>query len=87
MNKYCKAYRLSDLRKFPDWTDRAQSAEEEMADDSLVYLTDELTVLVSPIGEPELLLTEVTPEWQEFCTSVLGFKIPDDLAFTYTDSE
>ena len=87
MKHYCKAYPLSDLRKFSRWAGEARPAEAEMADDAIVYLTDEFTVLVSPMGEPELLLAEVTPEWRDFCVSALGFKIPEDLAYAYADSE
>ena len=86
MKKYCKAYLLSDLRKFPGWTDEADASEGELADDSIVYITDEFDVMVSPVGEPKMLFSEVTPEWQEFCTSTLGFEIPE-LAFAYAESE
>jgi len=28
----------------------------------------------------------VTPEWQEFCQTTLGFEIPEDLRSTYEES-
>jgi hypothetical protein len=33
------------------------------------------------------LFTQVTPEWQEFCTTTLKFAIPEDLAFAYAEPE
>lgn len=89
MKKYCKSYQLGELRRFPGWAEAANPEEREMADDSLVFLCDEFTVLISPVGidKDKRLLTEVTPEWQEFCTAVLKFEIPADLAFAYAEPE
>jgi hypothetical protein len=87
MKKYCKSYPLGELRRFPGWSAEADPAEREMADDTPVFLCDEFTVLISPVGKDKdkRLFTAVTPEWQEFCTSTLNFRIPDDLAFAYAE--
>jgi hypothetical protein len=87
VKKYCKAYMLGELRRFSGWTADAQPEERELADDAIVFLCDELTVLVSPVGKDKdkRLFTAVTSEWQEFCTTELLFQIPDDLAFAYAE--
>lgn len=89
MKKYCKSYRISELRSFPGWSESASPDERELADDARVFLCDELTVLISPVGvdKDKRLFTEVTPEWRKFCTETLKFQIPDDLAFAYAESE
>jgi hypothetical protein len=89
MKKYCKLYPLGELRKFPGWTAAAAKEERELADDASVFLCDEFTVLISPVGKDKdkRLFTEVTPEWQEFCTDTLGFAIPEDLAFAYAEPD
>jgi hypothetical protein len=58
-----------------------------MADEDPVFLCDEFTVLMSPVGVDKdvRLFADVTAEWQTFCTTVLKFQIPDDLAFAYAE--
>jgi hypothetical protein len=89
VKKYCKAYPLGELRQFPDWPAIANPEERELADDQTVFVCDEFTVLISPVGKDKdkRLLTDTTPEWQEFCTTVLKFQIPEDLAFAYAEPE
>lgn len=89
MKKYCKAYTLGELRRFPGWADGSAPEERKMPDDAMVFVCDEFTVLVSPVGKDKdkRLFTQVTPEWQEFCTETLKFAIPEDLAFAYAEPE
>lgn len=89
MKKYCKLYQLGELRKFPGWADAAAPEERDMADDASVFLCDELTVLLSPVGKDKdkRIFTLVTPEWEDFCTDTLKFAIPEDLAFAYAEPE
>jgi hypothetical protein len=87
MKKYCKSYPLAELRRFPGWSAGALPEEKEMADDTPVFLCDELTVLISPVGKDKdkVLFSDDSPEWKKFCTKTLKFKIPDDLAFAYAE--
>lgn len=87
MKKYCKSYPLGALRRFPGWSAGAHPDEREMADDTPVFLCDEFTVLVSPVGVDagRTLFTEDSREWREFCRTTLEFAIPDDLAFAYAE--
>lgn len=89
MKKYCKSYTMGELRRFPGWSANAQPEEREMADEANVFLCDELTVLISPVGKDKdkRLFTAVTPEWEEFCRTELKFQIPEDLAFAYVEPE
>lgn len=89
MKKYCKSYPLGEFRRFPGWSAAANPEERELSDDTSVFLCDELTVLISPVGldKDKRLYTEVTSEWREFCTNTLKFKIPEDLAFAYAEAD
>lgn len=89
MKKYCKSYQLAELRRFPGWAAGAQPEEKELTDETSVFLCDEFTVLVSPVGKDKdkVLFAESTPEWRSFCTETLEFKIPEDLAFAYAEAE
>lgn len=89
VKKYCKSYPLGELRRFPGWSAAADPEERELTDETPVFVSDEFTVLISPVGKDKdkRLLTEVTPEWREFCTTTLNFQIPEDLAFAYAEPE
>jgi hypothetical protein len=89
VKKYCKSYPLGELRHFSGWSAGAQPEERELADETPVYLCDEFTVLLSPVGvdKDKRLFVEDSPEWREFCTKTLMFQIPEDLAFAYVEAE
>ena len=91
--KYCKAYHLRDLRRFPVWAESkinwkengdggsGSDSEDALTDDSIVYLHQDLTVTKSMWHNENVIFNQVTPQWEEFCTQVLTFKVPDDLDF------
>lgn len=80
MRKYCKAYYLKDIRRFDGWHENNAKDESKLSDDDIVYLWDDLTVVKSPIiSDKGILLDVVTPEWRDFCQTVLKFEIPEDL--------
>ncbi|HEU5375639.1 MAG TPA: hypothetical protein VFV38_09390 [Ktedonobacteraceae bacterium] len=84
MRKFCKGYYLRDLRQFHGWTEKGEADEAELSDDVVVYLWDDFTVVRSPvIPDKGLVFDAVTPEWKEFCTTTLGFAIPEDLQYAY----
>jgi hypothetical protein len=86
---YARAYVLAELRKFGDWREEkinwkeTAPAEENgssgaLSDDDVVFLHEDFTVtqLIWP-GE-NVIFNSSTPEWVEFCTQELQFKVPDD---------
>ncbi len=84
MRKYCKAYPLRELRQFSNWSKQLKGSDAELADDTIVYLWDDFTVVKSPIvHEQDNLWQDVTPEWQEFCQKTLRFELPEDLRYSY----
>ncbi len=85
MRPYSKAYYLKQLRAFPGWAQIERPDSAELNDDSIVYLQDNFTVVLSPFEEEDFLFKDVTAEWKEFCEKELSFAIPDDLKFMYED--
>lgn len=83
MHKYCKAYKLGNVRQFRGWAEKRQEGDLELSDESICYLWDNFTVVKSPVQSTGVLFDTVTPEWQEFCTAVLKFEIPEDLQYAY----
>lgn len=83
MRKYCKAYHLKDLRQFPSWS-AYQKEDEELTDESIVYLWDDFTVVKSPVlADQGEIWHNATPEWETFCKETLHFEIPEDLRYAY----
>lgn len=72
MRTYCRAYRIGELRAFDGWAEPERTAE--LDDDEVVYLWDDLTVVLSPVSEDQgLIHADVTPRWREFCRRDLSF--------------
>lgn len=83
MRQYCRAYHLADLRRFPGWSDAAGENNSTLADDTVVYVWDDLTVVVNPVVPADgVLWHAVTEEWERFCLNELDFAVPDELTET-----
>jgi hypothetical protein len=90
LGKYCRAYPLSRLRRFPGWTERAENARRikkeldgetvevarELTDADYVYLHGNFTVTDGIFIDENIIFSDVTPEWIEFCRNVLGHDSP-----------
>ena len=74
--KYCKAYHMKDFRQFAGWT---ESGVDELGDDDVVFLHEDYTVTRSIWSNENVIFNSVTPEWHDFCNTVLAFRVPDDL--------
>ena len=85
--KYCKAYYLKDLRRFSGWAEKHRENEAELSDEDVVYLWDDFTVVRSPVLPGGVIFDEVTPQWQDFCKTVLQFEVPEDLRYAYESVE
>lgn len=73
---YCKAYRVADLSRFPQWA--AITSDGSIGSDEIVFLHQNYVVTRSIWHEKEPVLQNVTAEWRAFCEQDLGFKVPDD---------
>ena len=85
LGKYCRAYPLSQLRKFPGWVERTDEARRirkeidgefvelvrTLTDDDYVYLQLDYTVTDGIFVNENVIFNEITPEWIEFCQCVL----------------
>lgn len=86
LGKYCRAYPLSQLRQFPGWSEKAENARRlmkeingekvevprELTDEDYVYLHTNFTVTDGIFIDENIIFSDVTPEWIEFCCNVLG---------------
>lgn len=84
MHKYCKAYHIQNLRQFPFWNEHHEEGESKLAEDAVVYIWDDFTVVESPVmADQGVLWKSITPEWETFCKKTLNFEIPEDLRYAY----
>jgi hypothetical protein len=87
--KYCTAYHLGDLRRYPAWTENKLKAEnagkdgdqsaEALSDDDVVFLHQDYTVTKSIWAGEDVIFDNVTEQWKDFCNNELRFAVPDSL--------
>lgn len=91
LGKYCRAYPLSQLRQFAGWAEKAENARRivkefdgetvevarELTDADYVYLHANFTVTDGIFIDENIIFSDVTPEWIEFCRSVLKHESGD----------
>jgi hypothetical protein len=66
---YCKAYPLERFLEFDAW-------DAERSGPSFLYLQENLVVTRDIFIDEDVVFDRVTPEWAEFCKSVLKFEPP-----------
>lgn len=90
IGKYCKSYKLSQMRQFPGWFEKAENARKvrtevdgeivdlprELTDDDYVYLHGDFTVTDGIFIDENIIFSNVTPEWIEFCSGFTNHKSP-----------
>lgn len=86
LGKYCRAFPLSQFRQFAGWSERSENARRitkevngemvevarELTDANYVYLHTNFTVTDGIFIDENIIFSDVTPEWIEFCRSVFG---------------
>jgi hypothetical protein len=91
MGRYCKAYLVRDLRRYPGWRedpgalrpgteerDGEEVAVERTAldDDDILYLQEDYVVTDGIFKDEHVVFSDVTDEWKRFCHEALGFELP-----------
>jgi hypothetical protein len=75
MEKYCKAYHVERFEEFPGWGKRNVS-DGDKEPVKYLYLHQDYTVTDGIFTGENVVFDDVTPEWVEFCKSVLKFEVP-----------
>lgn len=85
MGKYCKAYLAEQLRQFEQWTENAAVRQNSSGDvpeqqsfdnNDVLYLQENYVVTSGIFKDEQIVFDHVTPEWQQFCQTVLQFEVP-----------
>ena len=92
MGRYCKAYLANAFREFPNWKpdegnlrvdkeiEDGQEVEKKrsgLQEDDVLYLQENFVVTDGVFKDENIVYDDTSEEWRAFCTSVLGFEIPD----------
>ena len=83
MGKYCKAYMIPSFREFSGWAENAENARKEngsprqLTDSDFLYLQENYVVTDGIFVDENVIFNNVTPEWIEFCKTVLKFQVPE----------
>ena len=91
MGIYCKAYQLSDLRRYPKWkedpaaarrvplADGSGSEPRLLTDSDVVYIQENHIVTDGIFKDENILFDAVDQDWIAFCEEQLLFAIPEDV--------
>ena len=91
LGKYCKAFPLHRLRQFSGWTEKAENAKKirrevngkivedprELTDVDYVYVQRNFTVTDGIFIDENIIFSDVTPQWIEYCRKELGLQNHD----------
>jgi hypothetical protein len=91
LGKYSKAYPLNQLRRFPGWVEKPENARpmrrevdgevieepRKLTGEDYVYVHRNFTVTDGIFIDENIIFSEVTPEWIDYCRKVLGLSHPD----------
>jgi hypothetical protein len=83
MGKYCKAYMIPSFREFSGWTENVENSRKDngsprqLTDSDFLYLQENYFVTDGIFVDENIIFNNVTPEWIDFCKSVLKFTAPE----------
>jgi len=88
VGKYCKAYPVGRLREFDEWKLNAENLRKEkteidgkeievprqLTDNDFLYLQENHTVTDGIFVDENIIFSDVTDEWIDFCRMSLKFE-------------
>ena len=75
MPRYCKAYKVKELRAFDGWDGAVTGG---LSDDDVCYVWDDLRLTRGCFGDSDPIFDEPTDRWKTFCAETLKFEVPAD---------
>ena len=83
MGKYCKAYMIPSFREFSGWKEKSENARKEndaprqLTEADFLYLQENFVVTDGVFIDENVIFDNVTPDWIDFCKTVLKFEVPN----------
>lgn len=92
VGKYSKAYPLKLFRQFPEWTENLKNSrktrkeingeilevERDLSESEYLYLQENFSVTDGIFLDENIIFSDVTPAWIDFCRNVLCVPFPTD---------
>ena len=92
LGKHSKAYPLKRFREFAGWTENLKNARKvktevngeivavprELDESDYLYLHENFKVTDGIFLDENIIYSDVTQEWIDFCVNVLGVEFSDD---------
>jgi len=92
MARYCKAYSVADLKRYPGWNvgevdasilvggeEDESSGHRALRDDDYLFVQENLVVTAGIFLDENVLFQESADAWRRFCESELRFAIPEEV--------
>jgi hypothetical protein len=90
IGQYCKAYPVSLLRTYSDWTEDSDNVRKEkkvidgdvveigriLTDNDVLYLQENYVVTDGIFLNDNVIFDQINEEWQKYCKSILKFQPP-----------
>lgn len=76
MGRYCKAYPIQQLRRYPNWPETIAIAVNP-DEGTYLFLQDNYTVTAGVFIDEKIIFDQVTDSWRTFCENELHFSIPE----------
>jgi hypothetical protein len=80
---YCKAYTISEFRRYRSWADKAvepvETPDTSRVDaglEPILFLQADLRVSDGILTDDHIVFADVTPDWEVFCRDQLKFALP-----------
>jgi uncharacterized protein len=84
---YCQAFPVGQLRRFTAWKESSSTnGHRSLADEDLVFLHQDYSVTESMWHNENVIFSDESPAWREFCTNELGFKVPTEIELALRES-
>src|SRR5262249_37639662 len=92
LGKHSKAHPLKRFREFAGWTENLKNARKvktevngeivalprELDESDYLYLHENFNVTDGIFLDENIIFSDVSQEWIDFCVNVLGVEFPDD---------
>jgi hypothetical protein len=76
IGRYCKAYPVSELAKYPGWVDVISNDAGCPPEQDYLFVQSDLTVTTGIFVDEGIVLTHPSDDWKAFCAEILRFEIP-----------
>jgi hypothetical protein len=76
--RFCKAYPAERVLKYQGVAEHLEKHVAALRDRPVVYLHDDFVIRSGVFLEDDIIYSDTTDRWKEFCSTELGFGPPEE---------